>query len=84
MQIIMTYEASESVIRQCISSMAFAAGKVEDDGRDELEMATGLINAFVKDVTLTNLKLHTNGETEVLTGINDAVATVKFTFNLEE
>lgn len=84
MKVVITYEGEAASIQGCVLAMAIAAGWRSDSEKTQLEFAAGLINAFVRDVTITNLRLLSNQTSEELESINNAADSIAFKFAVEE
>ena len=83
MKAIVTWEGTEDSVNASLAALSHAAGWIPSSDKSQLEFAAGLINAFVRDVTITNLKLASTQTTEELELIYGAADSISFSFKTE-
>lgn len=83
MKAVVAWEGPEEAIKAALAALSYAAGWLPNDERSELEAAAYLINAFVRDVTITNLKLASGQTAEELEAITGAADSIKVSFSIE-
>lgn len=84
MRAIVTWEGPAESIQAAIFALAQASGWSANSEKTQVEAATYLINAFVRDVTVTNLKLASSQTAEELEQIMGAADSITVSFRVEE